>query len=69
MNFCNAEALFCDKCGTPLSASLLKQAVPENPKFYQDGPANFSQQLEEMRKHITVMFVDVRGATSLVSKS
>lgn len=62
-NFCAAEALYCDKCGQNLS--LQESLTPETSQP-KEGAAKLSESLEEMRKHITVMFVDVKDSTALI---
>lgn len=63
MSVCPLGAKFCDNCGNKLSPE--DSADKQSPAPTQVEPL-LPSHLEDMRMHITVMFVDMRGSTAAI---
>jgi class 3 adenylate cyclase/tetratricopeptide (TPR) repeat protein len=61
MSVCALGAKFCDNCGNKLSSE--EGASQPSPDAAQVEPPSG---LEDMRKHITVMFADMKGSTAAI---
>ncbi len=68
------ESRFCNGCGSPLGATAVAaEAVERNPRDYTpkhlaDRILQSKSVLEGERKHVTVMFADVKGSMELAEQ-
>jgi class 3 adenylate cyclase/tetratricopeptide (TPR) repeat protein len=62
---------FCGRCGAVLAAARARFASPEayTPKHLADKILTSRSALEGERKHVTVLFADMKGSTELLADS
>jgi double zinc ribbon protein len=59
---------FCDSCGQPLAEPSAPDPRSYTPKHLAEKILTSRSALEGERKHVTVLFADVRGSTELASE-
>lgn len=68
---CDAETKFCPQCGHKLTATSLKTVVTEDQKTgvtedIHKLKTTVSSSFESERKHVTMLFADLKGSTALI---
>ena len=67
-----AGARFCNKCGIPLEShapdSRFSSPASYTPKHLAERILTSKAALEGERKHVTVLFADVKGSTELAEQ-